>query len=183
MIGSERAVERVQALATARRGFDRLLDRIHRQPTQNSILLSLHVMALLAALIEGSTLRTLSLTALRDDPAQVADSIVSAAMDFIWTRSHQPLSVPQIAHALNVNRRTLERRFQGVLGHSILAEVNACRLSRARRLLAETDLPIKVVTRLAGFSSDERMRVTFIECQGLSPAAYRVASRRESAPS
>jgi transcriptional regulator GlxA family with amidase domain len=46
-------------------------------------------------------------------------------------------------------------------------------LSRAKRLLKETDLPVKNVARLAGFSSAERMRVLFVERVGMSPTEYR----------
>jgi transcriptional regulator GlxA family with amidase domain len=59
------------------------------------------------------------------------------------------------------------------IGHSVLEEINACRLSRAKRLLTETDLPVKTVTHLAGFSSTERMRVVFVEREGVSPTTYR----------
>ena len=179
VINAELAVGTLKNQNLGKRDFDRVLDRIHRRPAQNSILLSLHAMSLLATLIESPAAQArVSLSAM-SCAAAVTDPVVSAAIEFIWTRSHQPISVPQIAHALNVNRRTLERRFQAAQGHSVLAEVNACRLSRARRLLAETDLPIKVVTRLAGFASQERMRVTFVQREGLSPAAYRAVCRQQ----
>jgi transcriptional regulator GlxA family with amidase domain len=55
----------------------------------------------------------------------------------------------------------------------VLEEINACRLSRAKRLLKETDLPVKSVAHLAGFSSTERMRVLFVEREGVSPISYR----------
>ena len=179
LICAQSAIRKAQNRATARHAFDRLLDRIHRRPTQNSIVLSLHAMTLLATLIETPTGQPLASSVAQVDFPDITDPLVSAAIDFIWTRSHQPLSVPQIARALELNRRTLERRFQAVRGRSVLAEINACRLSRAQRLLAETDLPIKVVTRLAGFTSEERMRVTFVEREGLPPAAYRKVCRQQ----
>jgi transcriptional regulator GlxA family with amidase domain len=46
-------------------------------------------------------------------------------------------------------------------------------LSRAKRLLEETDEPVKTVAHLAGFSSTERMRVLFVEREGKSPTEYR----------
>lgn len=111
------------------------------------------------------------LEAHRDDP------IVYRAMEIIWTQSPFPNSVSDIARQLPVTRRTLDRRFAEATGHSVLEEINACRLTRARRLLIETDLPVKTVAHLAGFSSSERMRVKFVEREGVSPATYR---RREA---
>ena len=83
------------------------------------------------------------------------------------------MSVSDIARQLPVTRRTLDRRFVEATGHSVLEEINACRLSRAKRLLTETDLPVKTVAHLAGFNSTERMRVVFVEREGISPTDYR----------
>jgi transcriptional regulator GlxA family with amidase domain len=105
--------------------------------------------------------------------ANMDDPIVERALELIWTHSHYPMSVSDIARQLPVTRRTLDRRFVEATGHSVLDEINACRLSRAKRLLAETELPVKTVARLAGFSSTERLRVTFVEREGISPTVFR----------
>ena len=55
------------------------------------------------------------------------------------------MSVNDIARQLPVTRRTLDRRFADAVGHSVLEEINTCRLSRAKRLLKATDLPVKIV--------------------------------------
>jgi transcriptional regulator GlxA family with amidase domain len=103
----------------------------------------------------------------------VDDAVVKKALEIIWSHSSPPLSVGDIARQLPVTRRTLDRRFVEATGHSVLEEINTCRLSRAKRLLIETDLPVKNVTHLAGFTSTERMRVLFVEREGMSPTAYR----------
>jgi transcriptional regulator GlxA family with amidase domain len=112
-------------------------------------------------------------TSLRGRFDHVADPLVKKALEIIWSPSDHPLSVADIARQLPVTRRTLDRRFAEVTGHSVLEEINTCRLSRAKQLLKETDLPVKNVARLAGFSSAERMRVLFVERIGLSPTDYR----------
>jgi transcriptional regulator GlxA family with amidase domain len=94
-------------------------------------------------------------------------------MEIIWTHGNFPMSVSDIARHLPVTRRTLDRRFVEATGHSVLEEINSCRLSRAKRLLTETELPVKTVAHLAGFNRTERMRVLFIEREGTSPTAYR----------
>jgi transcriptional regulator GlxA family with amidase domain len=103
----------------------------------------------------------------------VDDPLVRQALAIIWSHGDHPLSVADIARQLPVTRRTLDRRFAEATGHSVLEEINTCRLSRAKRLLEQTDLPVKNVARLAGFSSTERMRVLFVERVGMSPTDYR----------
>jgi AraC-like DNA-binding protein len=106
-------------------------------------------------------------------PVKLSDPIVEKALEIIWSHSQHPLSVGDIARQLPVTRRTLDRRFVEATGHSVLEEINACRFSRAKRLLEETDEPVKTVAHLAGFSSTERMRVLFVEREGKSPSEYR----------
>jgi AraC-like DNA-binding protein len=153
--------------------FDRLLGNIHMNPSQNSLLLSLHAMSLLATAIEAAMSEEPARVSVSVQSPEPADPLVAEAVGFIWTRSHYPITVPKIAQALGVNRRTLERRFAAERGQSILDEINDCRLSRAKRLLEETDLPIKVVTHLAGFSSEQRMRATFLTREGILPSEHR----------
>jgi transcriptional regulator GlxA family with amidase domain len=144
--------------------FDRLLDRIHGKPTQSSIVLSLHAMDLIAELIEQTAEAPLPVsTGLSSRPPAVEDPLVARVLDLIWTHSHRPLSVDELAGNLPVTRRTLERRFALERDHSMRDEINLCRASRARRLLGETDLPIKTVAYLAGFTCQERMRVAFLK--------------------
>lgn len=106
------------------------------------------------------------------------DPIVEKALQIIWSHSQYPLSVGDIARQLPVTRRTLDRRFVEATGHSVLEEINACRLSRAKRLLEETEEPVKTVAHLAGFTSTERMRVLFVEREGMSPSEYRKHSMK-----
>lgn len=113
------------------------------------------------------------LRAARPDTHHLHDLVVEQALDLIWSETARPLSVSDIARRLPVTRRTLDRRFAELVGHSVLEEIVVCRMSRATRLLRETDLPIKAIAHQSGFSSTERMRVAFIEREGLSPTAYR----------
>jgi AraC-like DNA-binding protein len=154
--------------------YDALLDRVHANPSQNSILLSLHVLGTLAAVFDATVSQQLP-DALQPLPKlpESSDPVVSQAIEFIWTRGHLALSVPQIANSLGLARRTLERRFHAALGRSVLNEIVACRLNRAQRLLIETELPIKAITHLSGFTSEERMRVVFLEQTGGSPTQFR----------
>ncbi len=101
------------------------------------------------------------------------DHVVDAAMDFIWSHSHNQIGVPEVAHHVGVNRRTLERHFKAATQTTLLDEIQRCRLSRAALLLRETDAPIKYVIGRAGFASHQRLRQSFWKYFRRSPAQYR----------
>ena len=113
-------------------------------------------------------------TDMRGPQSDVDDEIVKQALEIIWNHEHcPPLGVNDVARLLPVTRRTLDRHFAEALGRTVLDEITACRVSRARRLLAETDLPIKSVAYRAGFPSRERLRLAFLAHEGMPPSEYR----------
>ncbi|BCU78600.1 AraC family transcriptional regulator [Luteolibacter sp. LG18] len=157
------------------RSLDRLLGLVDEAPTSNSLKLSLLAMGAL-----GLALGSVPVSAPRSPRRQkgtAGDPVVEAAIDYIWTRSHKVLSVPDVAAALGITRRTLERRMMATTGHSVLDEIIGCRFSRAERLLRETDLPVRTIVDLAGFGSTENFRQVFVKRVGMSPAAYRAQYR------
>ena len=115
-----------------------------------------------------------------DQEGEIDDEIVRQALEIIWNHEHSPpLGVNDVARQLPVTRRTLDRKFSEVLGRTVLDEINTCRISRAKRLLADTDLLVKAVAYRAGFPSRERLRLAFLSHEGMPPTEYREAVRRE----
>jgi AraC-like DNA-binding protein len=172
--GPQHAVMSPKAEERLTAALDELLDGIRTRAMPHPYMLNFQALRIISDAIAQQIERTFRssdvsdrLAAHRDDP------IVQRALEIIWTHSPFPTSVNDIARQLPVTRRTLDRRFVEATGHSVLEEINACRLSRAKRLLAETDLPVKAVAHLAGFSSTERMRVLFVEREGVAPVSYR----------
>lgn len=183
LLRPDAAVRRAKAPRSLARSFDRLLQRVQRDPNQNSILLSLQALAFIGEVVEsvaaGEDVPGVNRTVRRK---QVRDPLVRDALDLIWTHSHRALSVQNIADQLATSRRALERRFMAAAGRTLLEEINACRTSRAKRLLCETDLGVKTVARLAGFPSEERMRVAFIRSEHAAPSEYRRLTLRNRQP-
>ncbi len=107
------------------------------------------------------------------DSLVVEDRLVSEALRFIGNRCQDGVRVGQVASAVHVSRRTLERRFRSVLGLSVARQISLQRVERAKRLLVEADHLGKQVARACGFPSAEQMWVTFKRITGLSPTAYR----------
>jgi AraC-like DNA-binding protein len=103
----------------------------------------------------------------------VHDRIVAEALRIIWSRDDSSLNVADVAGLLPVSRRSLERRFQQVLGRTVLGEITRCRVERVKGLLEETDLPLKQLAKLVGFSSPETLAKAFQRHVGETPSAYR----------
>jgi transcriptional regulator GlxA family with amidase domain len=146
----------------------RLLETVHRDPSQNSINLSCQAMGLLSHFLR---LKPLVPTPASKHEGQ--NDLTNLAVEFIWNFSHRFLGVPDVATKLGVNRRTLERQFKAATGRTVLEEIQFCRLSRAAVLLRETDIPISEIVRRSGFGSEKNIRVAFRKAFGQSLSAYR----------
>jgi AraC-like DNA-binding protein len=172
------AVQKVVEAERIKASYDRLLEHIQAHTTQNSIVLSMRCIALLADVLEqiGGKPSLLGEHA-KSVLEGIDDPVVAQALKLIWTHSHRELSVEQIARELPVSRRTVERRFQIATGRTVIEEITRCRLSRAKRLLAETDLPVKNVAHLSGFPSEEQMRIVFRQIEKSAPSDYRHKAR------
>ena len=107
------------------------------------------------------------------DTLAVNEPDLARAVAFIRSHATDPIQVSHVLREIPVSRRWLERRFREVLGRGPAAEIRRVRLSRAKRLLAETDLPVPEVARLAGFGSREYLAAVFAGEFGLSPRQYR----------
>lgn len=87
--------------------------------------------------------------------------------------THQ--SVAKLVAASGLPRRSLLRRFQDRLGHSLHEELIRSRLARAERLLVDTELSIAEVASRAGFNYPEYMGRVFRQRHGCSPGEFRRA--------
>ena len=161
-----RQAARPRRLAAA---FDSLIDRVAANPSADPILLSMRAMDLLADCIECAQ------DGKDGKDGKDGDELVTRVLELIWTGSHRGLTMEQICETVGVPRRTVERRFRAIRGHSLLTEVNHSRCRRARHFLESTELPIKNVCWLAGFSNTEQMRVTFLQLVGMTPGQYRLS--------
>ena len=102
-----------------------------------------------------------------------ADPAVVAAALFVRAHVRQPLSVPDLARAAGVSRKTLETRFRSALGRTPRQEILRARMERVRDLLLRTDWPLKRVAAESGFTYPEHLHAVFRKHEGVTPAAYR----------
>ena len=100
-------------------------------------------------------------------------STVSRALKLIEEGALQEESVEVLARRLGVSARQLHRLFSIHLGASPIAVAKSWRLSYARRLLRETELPMSRVALEAGFRTVRRFNDAIREEFGMTPSAVR----------
>tara|TARA_B100001971_G_scaffold60249_1_gene55316 strand:- start:4130 stop:4399 length:270 start_codon:yes stop_codon:yes gene_type:complete len=82
-----------------------------------------------------------------------------------------------LAH-VPMSRRLLEQKFKQHLGRSPMAEVTRLRISKARRLLADTDMSMQEIAEACGYSTYNYMSYLFKRETGMPPTEYRQTSRQ-----
>ena len=110
------------------------------------------------------------------DVLAIDDPAVAIALRFIRQRACEGCSMKELLRHTPLSRSLLERKFRHYLGHSPQAEIRAVQLARVRQLLAETDLALKQIARLAGYPHPEYMSVVFKRETGKTPGQFRAAA-------
>src|SRR5215471_3750739 len=88
--------------------------------------------------------------------------------------------VDGLARRLAVTERHLRRLLVAEVGAGPLALARSMRMQTARRLLAETAMPVTEIAFASGFSSVRQFNATFLESHGQPPSSLRPALRRRA---
>jgi LacI family transcriptional regulator len=113
------------------------------------------------------------LTRRSSDGLAIGDDLVARAVRYIRDHSRDALTVPSVARAVAASRRSLERRFNAVLGRTVVQEIRRIRVDMAKQLLTVTRHRLPHVAKLSGFSNAALLSVAFRREVGLPPGAYR----------
>lgn len=103
----------------------------------------------------------------------LATSHVARMARFIADHFTQPVRVADIAAAAHLNRQYAMAVFRRVIGVTMTAYLNRCRVAEAQRLLIATELPAADIGGLAGFGSPSQFYSVFRAHCGCAPARYR----------
>jgi transcriptional regulator GlxA family with amidase domain len=101
------------------------------------------------------------------------ETIVAKVLRYVTDHLNEQLSIEQLADAVAVSRRTFSRTFAKDASMTPSAFVEQVRVDFARKLLEETDLPLKTVAFRCGFRSGNHMRVIFTRRLDTTPREYR----------
>ena len=111
-------------------------------------------------------------------PAYSAAFLVAQAKDRIRHGPDRNPHVADVARALGVSRRLLDLRFREATGETVLDFMRREKLAQAKRLLAETDMPVGAVCEACGFRSVNHLKRIFRAETGFSMRAWRTAQSR-----
>jgi LacI family transcriptional regulator len=103
----------------------------------------------------------------------VDDRYVADALRYIRNHAGRFIDVSDVMSVMPISRRSLERRFQEVVGHGVYKEISRCHVERAKELLEQTDWPISRIARESGFNSTNRFEDTFRKETNLSATTFR----------
>ena len=105
-------------------------------------------------------------------------------MDRLWAarrvideRYAEPLAVDDVARAAGLSLYHFIREFRRAFGCTPGRYLRERRLTRARQLLAVSDVPVTEVCFAVGFESLGSFCTLFRKSEGTTPAAYRAAQR------
>lgn len=112
------------------------------------------------------------------DVVACADPQVQQVLRYIRDHAHEGIDVRAVLKAVPMARRSLERRFQMLIGRSPADEIRRVKINKVRHLLDTTTLSIPDIAEACGFNYVEHMIPVFKKHHGNTPARYRAGVRR-----
>ncbi|WP_433438286.1 AraC family transcriptional regulator [Nonomuraea sp. CA-141351] len=116
----------------------------------------------------------------------LADPAITAALTAIHHAPERQWTVAELGATAGLSRAAFASRFTALVGRPPLTYLTWWRMTIAAHLLRESDTPLRVVARQAGYSSDIAFAAAFKREYGITPGRYRVADeatrRAESTP-
>ena len=104
---------------------------------------------------------------------QAAEDRFGALHDWINGHLADDLSLPVLARRAAMSERSFSRHYAESTGLTPARAVERLRVEAARRLLSESRLPVKRISRRCGFGSEETMRRSFLRLLAATPQDYR----------
>ena len=101
------------------------------------------------------------------------DRNVTVALDLIRTRATDGLSAAEVFNCFTCSRRQAEQRFRAVAGRSVLEEIHAVQIDRAKRLIEDPNQKLTIIPHLCGYSSPQFFQRLFKQTIGLTMSEYR----------
>ena len=107
------------------------------------------------------------------DILAVDDFLVAQAINFIKNNAKNKILVEDVVKAININRRTLERRFRRAIHRSIVEEIKYTRIELISKLLIESDFTISQITSFFNFTDVEHISRYFKKEKGVGLREFR----------
>ena len=111
------------------------------------------------------------------DSGEHSDQLIEDAITIIKGNLHKKLNLAELASEHYLSYVQFSRRFKLVTGTTPQEYVINLRLSKAKALLSDTDLPIKQIAQTCGFGNEYYFSNFFRKYCHMSPSQYRTIIR------
>jgi transcriptional regulator GlxA family with amidase domain len=101
------------------------------------------------------------------------EALIQRAVDWMISRLSESFSMEDLAEAMHVSYRTLNRRFVEATGMPPLAYHRILKVEHAKALLETTGKDFPAITQEVGYEDTSSFRRLFRRATGLTPAQYR----------
>jgi transcriptional regulator GlxA family with amidase domain len=101
------------------------------------------------------------------------EPLIQRSIEWMASRLASPVAIDDLAKAMHVSYRTLNRRFIEITGLTPLAYLQALKIERAKELLEGSHHDFEAITASVGYEDVSSFRRLFKRSTGLSPAQYR----------
>jgi AraC-like DNA-binding protein len=113
----------------------------------------------------------------REAPSISLDSgksaLLQAVLDFCDAHFREGVTQADVARAVGSSPRHLGRLVSGYLGHSLSHHLRNLRMTEARYLLQNTDLPVRTIGAAVGYPYPAHFTRAFVRDVGISPDSFR----------
>ena len=107
------------------------------------------------------------------DIMAIEDESITAALQYIHEHSRKLIQAKDVSSAIGVSRRSLEGKFQLVLGHSVFHEIRRSRVETICKLLIETDMTITDIALMLGYNDSDHIARFFKKEKRITPKHFR----------
>ena len=105
--------------------------------------------------------------------AAIRDPALSVALHNMQNEPHVDWTISTLARAAGLSRATFARRFSDAVGQPPIAYLTWWRMSLAKQLLSESDMPLSAVASRTAYQSEFAFGKAFKREVGCSPGAFR----------
>lgn len=111
------------------------------------------------------------------DAVASGEVLVRRVCGYVERHYGEKLTLPLLTELFHIGVRQLNRNFNRHVGCSVIEYVHRVRIEKAKRLLADTDEKIAVVSEMVGYEDTSFFSKLFTRKAGCSPGKYREDNR------
>lgn len=87
-----------------------------------------------------------------------------------------PVDIDKICQEMKISRSTLQRKIKQQTGNTLSQQIQLIKTKYAKKIIQNTNYPLKIVASMAGFSSISYFNSVYKKIEGETPLKSRIAS-------